>query len=85
MTLFLHFKNDFVKVILYIAVIYTVREEKIMATIIETSCERRTIRLTTDDIISIVQEYQQLTKGYRYLESVRDILENKVLYLPETK
>lgn len=57
-----------------------------MATIIEsTNNERRTIRLTTDDIISIVQEYQQLTKGFRYLENVRDILENRVLYLPETK
>lgn len=55
-----------------------------MAKIIETpNCKRRTIRLTTDDIISIVQEYQQLTKGFRYLEDVRDILENKILYLPE--
>ena len=55
-----------------------------MARIIETTNgSRRTIRLTTDDIIAIVQEYQQLTKGLRYLETIRDSLENKVLYLPE--
>lgn len=56
-----------------------------MAKIIESNKkERRTIRLTTDDIISIVQEYQQLTKGLKYLESIRDILSDKVLYLPES-
>ena len=56
-----------------------------MAKIIESNKnERRTISLTTDDIISIVQEYQQLTKGLKYLESIRDILSDKVLYLPES-
>ena len=56
-----------------------------MAKIIESNKnERRTIRLTTDDIISIVQEYQQITKGLKYLESIRDILSDKVLYLPES-
>lgn len=52
--------------------------------IVSNKNERRTIRLTTDDIISIVQEYQQLTKGLKYLESIRDILSDKVLYLPES-
>ena len=56
-----------------------------MARIIETTNGiRRTIQLSTDDIISIVQEYQRLSKGFRYLEDIRDILENKVLYLPES-
>ena len=56
-----------------------------MAKIIESNKnERRTIRLTTDAIISSVQEYQQLTKGLKYLESIRDILSDKVLYLPES-
>ncbi len=55
-----------------------------MARIIEsTTNTRRTIQLSTDDIISIVQEYQQLTNKYRYLQEIRDILENKVIYLPE--
>lgn len=54
-----------------------------MARIINSSTGgRKTIQLSTDDIISIVQEYQQLTKGLRYLENVRDILENKVIYIP---
>lgn len=55
-----------------------------MARIIEsTTNTRRTIQLSTDDIISIVQEYQQLTNKYRHLQEIRDILENKVIYLPE--
>ena len=53
-----------------------------MARIIE-SGSRRIIQLSTDDIISIVQEYQQLTHKFRQLEDIRDILENKVLYIPE--
>ena len=56
-----------------------------MARIIESSMgSRRTIQLSTNDIISIVQEYQQLTQKFRYLEDVRDILENTVMYLPES-
>ncbi len=55
-----------------------------MARIIESSTgARRTIQLSTDDIISIVQEYQQLTNKFKYLKDIRDILENKVIYLPE--
>lgn len=56
-----------------------------MARIIEQlNGTRRIIQLSTDDIISIVQEYQQLTAKFRYIEDIRDILENKVLYLPES-
>ena len=56
-----------------------------MARIIESQTgSRRTIKLSTDDVISIVQEYQQLTHKFRYLKDVRDILENKVIYLPES-
>lgn len=56
-----------------------------MARIIESSTNsRRTVQLSTDDIISIVQEYQQLTKNLRELEEIRDILENKVIYIPES-
>ena len=55
-----------------------------MARIIEsTTGARHTIQLSTDDIISIVREYQQLTNKFRYLEDIRDILENKVIYIPE--
>ena len=55
-----------------------------MARIIESSTGlRRTIQLTANDIISIVQEYQRLVHGLRELEDIRDILENQVLYIPE--
>jgi len=55
-----------------------------MARIIETSTNsRRTIKLTTDDIISIVQEYQRLTIGLKNSEEIRDILENRIIFLPE--
>ena len=43
---------------------------------------RKIVQLSADDIISVVQEYQQFTKGYRYLEEIRDILENRVIYIP---
>lgn len=56
-----------------------------MARIIESiNSKRRTIQLSTDDIISIVQEYQQLTKGCRHVSLVRDILEDKVIFIPES-
>lgn len=55
-----------------------------MARIIEsTTGERRIIQLSTNDIISIVQEYQQLTNRYKHIKEIRDILENKVIYIPE--
>ena len=54
-----------------------------MARIIDSSSGgRKTIQLSADDIISVVQEYQQITKGYRYFDEIRDILENRVVYLP---
>jgi len=55
-----------------------------MARIIETNeGSKRTIQLSTDDVIAIVQEYQQVTNKFRYLKDIRDILENRVFYLPE--
>jgi hypothetical protein len=55
-----------------------------MAKIITTkNAKRRTIRLSTDDIISVVQSYQQLTKRCVDIGNIRDILSNTVFYLPE--
>ena len=55
-----------------------------MAKIITTkNTKRRTIRLSTDDIISVVQNYQQITKRYVDIGNIRDILSNTVFYLPE--
>lgn len=55
-----------------------------MARIIEsTQGSRRVIKLSTDDIISVIQRYQQLVNGLKYLEDVRNILEDNVIFLPE--
>ena len=55
-----------------------------MAKITDTEgSKRRTIRLSTDDIISIVREYQQLTKGLRYAEDIYDVLSDNIIYIPE--
>ena len=53
-----------------------------MATIIES--ERRIIRLSVDDILNIVREYQTLTanKSCCY-EHTREILAKNPLYIPE--
>jgi len=85
--LFLHQNIDYVKVWRDFAVYnFCKKEEKIMARILESiNTKKRTVKLSTDDIISIVQEYQQLTKGLRYLEDVRDILSDKVIFIPESE
>lgn len=52
-----------------------------MASIIET--ERRIIKLSVDDILNIVREYQQLTKNSCCYEHTREILQKTPLYIPE--
>ncbi len=54
-----------------------------MARIIENSQKRRTIKLSVDDIISIIQQYQTVTHGQKNATIVRDILKNSDFYLPE--
>ena len=55
-----------------------------MARIIESSVNsRRMIKLSTNDIISIVQEYQQIAKGAKYIDNIRTLLEDRVIFLPE--
>lgn len=55
-----------------------------MALIIENMCGRRMIRLSVDDILTVVSMYQQKCncKDYTYRE-VRDILTDNNFYLPE--
>lgn len=52
-----------------------------MAEIIEN--ERRMIRLTVDDVLNIVREYQKLTQSSCCYEHIREILEKNAMYLPE--
>lgn len=55
-----------------------------MARIIENiNGGRRTIRLSTSDIISIVQEYQQLVYNNRTYSDVQSILNDNVICIPE--
>lgn len=54
-----------------------------MAQIIENVSGRRSIRLNTNDVISIVREYQHLTSGCETYIEIREKLNNFELYLPE--
>lgn len=54
-----------------------------MAKIIENKFGRRLIKLSADDIISLVREYQTLTNKTRDYTSIRKILSSNTLYLPE--
>lgn len=55
-----------------------------MARIIESATGgRRIIKLSTSDIISVVQEYQQLVAQNRQINDVRSILDDNVIFVPE--
>lgn len=54
-----------------------------MAEIIENRFGRRTIRLHTDDIVNIIREYQNITKGACCYEHIREKLDNFPIYIPE--
>lgn len=57
------------------------RKEFIMAEIIEN--ERRIIRLSVDDVLNVVREYQKLTQNSCCYEHTREILQKNKMYLPE--
>ena len=44
---------------------------------------RRVIKLSTDDIISVVKEYQKIIYKKTDYAQTRDLLEDIVVYLPE--
>jgi len=55
-----------------------------MARIIEKEgTARRIIKLSADDIVNIIQQYQTVTKGYTNTYIVRDLLKNCPFYVPE--
>lgn len=55
-----------------------------MAKIIENHFGRRMIRLSSDDVLMIVQQYQQIchNKALDFMKA-KNILEDNLLYLPE--
>ena len=55
-----------------------------MARIIEnTAGERRIVKLSANDIISIVQDYQRIVPRSVSLETAISYLEDEVIYIPE--
>lgn len=54
-----------------------------MAKIIKTSAKRKMIRISTDDILSIITQYQTLTCGKKNYDEIRQILNQNAFYLPE--
>ena len=55
-----------------------------MARIIEsTNGERRIIKMSTDDILSVVQDYQRIVPRFSDTEDARNFLNDTVIYIPE--
>lgn len=55
-----------------------------MARIIESSeGGRRIIKMSVDDILSIVQDYQRIVPRASNIETARDYLSDAVIYIPE--
>lgn len=54
-----------------------------MATIICNNPGRRMILLSTDDVISIVREYQLITYNKKSYTDIRGALDSSNLYIPE--
>jgi len=55
-----------------------------MARIIETSSDgRRIIKMSVDDIISVVQDYQRIVPRFSSAGDVRNYLSDTVIYIPE--
>lgn len=45
--------------------------------------ERRIVKMSVDDILNIVREYQTITKNSCCYEHTRELLEKANLYIPE--
>ena len=55
-----------------------------MARIIETQTgTRRIIKMSTDDIISIVKDYQRIVPRFSTEKEARDFLSDRIIYIPE--
>lgn len=54
-----------------------------MARILENKKGKRNVLLTTDDVLSVVREYQKITSGVKSYDKIREILEGNRFYLPE--
>lgn len=57
------------------------REIKTMARIIEG--QRRIIKMSVDDILNVVREYQKITHNACCYEHIRELLNRAEFYIPE--
>lgn len=56
-----------------------------MARIIENeSGTRRIIKMSTDDILSVVKDYQRIVPRFSSYEEARNLLADTVIYIPES-
>ena len=62
---------------------YYLFEEIKMAKILENLNGRRVIRLSTNDVINIVQEYQNICSSIYKYSDIRKYLDKNEIYLPE--
>ena len=55
-----------------------------MARIIENETgSRRLIRMSTEDILTVVKDYQRIVPRFSSYEEARDFLADTVIYIPE--
>lgn len=55
-----------------------------MARIIESETNsRRMIKMSTDDILSIVKDYQRIVPRFSTEEEARNYLSDRIIYVPE--
>jgi len=54
-----------------------------MARIIETENKRRIIKMSTDDIISVVKDYQRIVPRFSTEENARNYLADTIIFIPE--
>ena len=59
------------------------KEVQIMVRIIENENGRRIVRMSVDDIICVVREYQRVVKNPDSYDEIRDLLSQECMYLPE--
>lgn len=67
--------------VLKLPAVYIFRKDLYMARIIEGN--RRIIKMSVDDVLNIVREYQQITKNSCCYEHTRELLEKTVFFIPE--
>ena len=54
-----------------------------MATIIDVNPKRRMVRMSVDDVLCVISQYQTLINTRYDYEKTRDILSQNAFYLPE--